>query len=366
MSWSLLSTLVILSVLLLTSFTPSAQVSAAAGTGFCGDCQTFAYAIAPCGSTFTSTDIEINGTYIPPQSASKCICSDTMQKVLWACARCELLAFGAHSQPPQAYQTQCIAWGMTAAEWTAAYTGTIAPGTSAITGSTTGATTTAVTGTTTVAVGTATTTTAAPVAASSGTTTNGTLTGTAAALPSGSSDSALSGGTSESSGGPNGTAIGISVGIIGVAAVAGAIAVFMMKRNRRRHEPLELDGTYVGLDDQWEKPRPQSPPMMPAPIASGAPIASRGPMQSGHRPSPFESRPGGGGSVAGGYDGQYDQYDQYDQQYDHNYAHHQGGGGGGYEYNHGGYQGYEYGYENTVPTSGPYHGGNGSDGGHYQ
>lgn len=190
--------------------------------------------------------------------------------------------------------------------------------------------------------------------------------------PSSSSDNSVGGGQTESSGGPSGTAIGISLGIIGVALVAGVVAVTMMKRRRRRHAPLELDGTYVGLDDNtWEKPRPASPPMAPAPIASGASpsVASRmaaGPMAGMSRPSPFESRPGGGGSVVnGGYDHQYDHYDggygQPVQGYDQ-YQNH-GGYDQGYQY-----QGHhDYGYEQQVPPqSAPaYHiGGKGGEGGH--
>ncbi|KAF9932585.1 hypothetical protein BGZ75_008524 [Mortierella antarctica] len=362
MSWSILSTITILSTLLsLSSLTPSSLVSAAPNTpGFCGDCQTFSNAITPCGATFTKTDIEISGTYIPPQSAAKCICTEVLQKVLWNCARCELLAgFDAHSQPPQAYQTQCIGWGMVQTEWKAPYTGVVAPGTSTpLTGGTN----------------------PQPPAGTSGSGSNpttGGATGGGSASGTGSMPDPSGGSTADGGSGPNGTAIGISVGIIGVAIVAGIVSMFMIKRRRnRRHAPLELGDHYVGMDDhQWEKPsRPQSP-MIPATVASGAPVASRGPMQAPHRPSPFESRPGGGGSVVGGYDGQYDQYEPYG----HGGG---GGGGGGYETysNHGGYdpnyrqgppQGYpsrDYAYEHAMPTSGtplpPYHGGK-SEGGHY-
>ncbi|KAF9944309.1 hypothetical protein BGZ65_012257, partial [Modicella reniformis] len=123
---TVLSTLAILTITTLLS----TLATAAPPPGFCGDCQTFANAIAPCGSSFGPTDIEINGTYIPPQAAAKCICSDILQKVLWTCAKCEFLAgFGSKSQPPQAYQTQCMAWGVSIADWRAAYAGTIAVGT---------------------------------------------------------------------------------------------------------------------------------------------------------------------------------------------------------------------------------------------
>ncbi|KAF9351549.1 hypothetical protein BGX26_010480 [Mortierella sp. AD094] len=360
MSWSVLSTLTILVTLLSISFSPSTtQVSAnPASPGFCGDCQTFANAIAPCGVTFGPSDIEINGTYSPPQAAANCICSDVLQSVLWTCARCELLAgYNSHSDPPTKYHTTCIGWGATIAQWNAPYTGVVAPGTT--TPLTSGGGTTSGGATTTLP---ATTVPVAPgTSAPGGTTSSGSTSSGSSAMPGTTSISAGNSTSTDTSGssGPNGTAIGISLGIIGVALVGGVFAMFMMKRNRRRHEPLELDGTYVGLDDSWEKPaRAQSPAMIPAP----APITARGPA----RHSPFESRPGGGGSVVGGYDGQYEQYD-------HNYApQYQGGiangGGYGYQgysdqgyvdqgYGDKGYGGHDYGYEHTVPTSGAYHGG---------
>ncbi|KAI1321496.1 hypothetical protein EDD11_005187 [Mortierella claussenii] len=292
-----------------------------------------------------------------------------MQRVLWTCARCEKFAgFTTNTPPPQKYQTQCMAWGVTITDWKAPYTGPVAPGTS-----TTPLTSAGGGGGTTQPVNPGTGGTTSSVTSPTGGNGNVTSSGSSSVSPT-STDGAGAGAGPSS--GPSGTAIGISLGIIGVAAMSGAIAVFMMKRSRRRrHEPLDLDGTYVGLDDQWEKPgRVQSPPMIPSPIASGAPVASRGPMQPGHRPSPFGSRPGGGGSVVGGYEPQYDQqYDQYDNKYDHPYVaphHPPGPPGGGYDaYNHGsGYQGYaahDYGYEHTVPTSGPFHGGKGGEGGQY-
>ncbi|KAF9111940.1 hypothetical protein BGX27_004200 [Mortierella sp. AM989] len=328
MSWSILSTLTILITLLSISLSPSStQVSAAPLVpGFCGDCQTFANAIQPCGETFAPANIEITGNYVIPQTAAKCICSDVMQSVLWTCSRCEQLnGFAVKTDPPQKYQTTCMGWGITIDQWKAPYTGAVAPGT-----------TTPING----AV-------VPPGQPSSGTatgsvpSTNGT--GTAPATPSGSNGTSTD---TESSGGLNGTAIGISLGIIGVAVLGGAVAMFMMKRSRRRHEPLDLDGTYVGLDDQWEKPRPQSPASIPAP----APITARGPA----RPSPFESRPGGGGSVVGGYDGQYEQYEQYDNQYPPQYPNGYGYQGQGHQ-GYGGAGGHDYGYEHTVPTSAPYH-----------
>ncbi|KAF9438060.1 hypothetical protein BGZ76_009932 [Entomortierella beljakovae] len=346
---SLTLLITILSIFSLSPFSNS-QVSAALTPGFCGDCQTFANAIAPCGVTFTNKDIEINGTYTPPSTAAKCICSDVMQRVLWTCARCELLAgFAAKSDPPQKYHTTCISWGGTITEWNAPYTGVVAPGTQ--TSPLTGPEDDKGTNPGTTAPGTS--------AGNSGSGT-GTAT-TSGASPSGTSDSDSG---SEGSG-LNGTAVGISLGIVGIAIIGGAVAVFMMRRSRRRREPLDLDGSYVGLDDQWEKPaRSQTPPPMP--------ITSRQPAHI----SPFESRPGGAGSVVGGYDGQYDQYDQYNQ-YGGN-----GGGGGGYGYqgygNHdqGGYApeyGYDpkngspdYGYDQNVPVSGPYHGGpKSNEGGQY-
>ncbi|KAG0261082.1 hypothetical protein BG011_001385 [Mortierella polycephala] len=356
MSWSL----VLLSTLLLAiSLSSSALVSAAPITpGFCGDCQTFASAIAPCGGTFTTKDIEITGTYVVPQAIAQCACTELMQKVLWTCARCEILAgFDTHADPPQKYQTQCMAWGITIDQYRAPYTGDIAPGT-------------------------ATELNRGPVPPAPPTTTGGngggnggtTSTGTATSAGSKPTNPDGSAAGSESSG-PNGTAIGISLAIIGIAAVAGGVAMVMMKRKRRRHEPLDLDGTYVNFDNQWEKPpRPQSPAMMPA-----APMPSRGPAQAVHRPSPFEARPGGGGSVVGGYDPQYDQYEQYDQ-----YGNQPNGAGGYDGYSHSnsggydqtyhqgssqGYQHHEYGYEHAMPTSGtplpPYHASKGSEGGQY-
>ncbi|KAF9098566.1 hypothetical protein BGX23_005869 [Mortierella sp. AD031] len=358
-SWTLLTVLVLLSSFLAASAAP---------TGFCAECQTYAMVIEPCGGTFGPKDIEIDGLYTPPQSLAQCVCKAVIQTLLWSCARCESFGQfpGAKTDPPQKYQTMCKGWNMPNTLWTSGYTGSVAPGT--LTDLKGGGV-----NPTGPALPTGNNPNPGPGTGTTGGT--GTASGTSSgANPTSSSDESTSGGGQSS--GPNGTAIGISLGIIGVAAVGGAAAVFMMKRRRRRHTPLELDGTYVGLDDQWEKPpRPQSPPSMPAPIASGAPI--RAPM----RPSPFESRPpgsvSGGGSVVGGYDG-----GQYDQQYDYH-----GGGGtvvgsnygdydGGYgKQQHGGYQGYDqgypphghdqggyaphghdYGYDHPVPTSGPYHG----------
>ncbi|GJJ77086.1 hypothetical protein EMPS_09445 [Entomortierella parvispora] len=365
-SWRLFTSLLIFTSLL-SILSPNFLVQAGTGIGFCGDCQTFANAIQPCGVTFGPTDIQINGTYSPPQAAAKCICTDIMQKVLWTCAKCELLGgYAAKSPPPQQYHTTCISWGQTSlADWDAPYTGVVAPGT-----------TTPMTASTSPAANPGTTTAGtlnppATSAGGAGTGTGSTSTASGGTTnPSSASDNAVNGGQSDSSGGPSGTAIGISVGIIGVALVAGVVAVAMMKRRRRRHAPLELDGTYVGLEDTtWEKPRPSSPPMAPAPIASGSPAAaSRMAVAMGgmSRPSPFESRPGGGGSVVnGGYDHQYDHYDggygQPGQGYDQ-YANH--GYDQGYQY-----QGHhDYGYDQHMPPSGApaYHpGGKGGEGGQY-
>ncbi|KAG0010858.1 hypothetical protein BGZ81_002522 [Podila clonocystis] len=341
MAWSILSLLVL--TLSLTTYTDAALTP-----GFCGDCQTFSNAIGVCGGTFSKTDIEIQTAYALPQAYAKCVCTETMQKVLWTCKRCEELAgFKVTTPPPNSYRSTCIGWGISAADYTAPYTGVVAPGTQGIDGASPNPPNTSGGGTN-------------PTGGNGGTTSSGTP-GQPTPSGDGSSPSGNDGG-----GGVSGAAVGISLGIIGIAAVGGGAAMFMMKRRRHdRHAPLELGDNYVGLEDNWEKPaRPSSPPMAPAPVASGAPLASRGPMQG--RPSPFETRPGGGGSVVGGYDGQYDQYDHY---------HHGGSQVGGYNdgYNQGGqydqnyYQGHgqqgygqtgypphhDYGYENTVPTSGP-------------
>ncbi|KAF9920211.1 hypothetical protein FBU30_009990 [Linnemannia zychae] len=358
-SWTLICALVLLCTFLASD--NSAKVSAAA-SGFCAECQTYAMVVQQCGGTFEPKDIEINGVYNPPQSVASCVCKSVIQRLLWNCARCELLAgFQSKSPPPTQYQTTCISWGQTIDTWNAGYSGPVAPGTTSPLGGgnnpvsqpppnpgpNPGPSTTGGTG---------------------GNNNNGNSTNTSSgALPSSSSDESNAG--SGESSGPNGTAIGISLGLIGFAAVGGGAAVFMMKR-RRRHAPLELDGTYVGLDDQWEKPpRPQSPPMQPAPIANGGAM-NRGLM----RPSPFESRPGGsvsGGSVVGGYDGSYDQYDYHGGStvvgstygdYDDGYGKQHGGYNQGYNHGyppHDHQNGYnrDYGYDHPVPTSGPHYGG---------
>ncbi|KAF8935620.1 hypothetical protein CPC16_008680 [Podila verticillata] len=354
--WSVLSLLVL--TLSLTTNT-----DAALQAGFCGDCQTFSNAIGVCGGTFTKTDIEIQGTYNLPQAQAKCVCTSTMQSVLWTCHRCEGYAgFNVSTPPPNLYRSTCMKWGVTAADYEAPYTGVIAPDTQGIPN------VTVPPGGSNPATGGGT----SPTGGNGVTSTSGSL----GPSPS-SDDSKTTAGGSGGGDGVNPTAIGISVGLIGIAAVGGVAAVFMMRRKRHaRHAPLELGDSYVGLEDQWEKPRPSSPPMAPAPVASGAPLASRGPMQG--RPSPFETRPGGGGSVVAGYDGQYDQYDHYQQgsqvggyndgynqggQYDQNYYQghgQQGFGPPAYPPQH------DYGYDqHSVPTSGPGYTPAKGDGGHY-
>lgn len=379
--WTQLSVLILLTSFLATNnifgSPSSSSLVSAQVPGFCAECETYAMVVGQCGGTFEPKDIAIDGVYSPKESDANCVCKAVIQKLLWNCAKCMSLGGGklAKSPPPQQYQMTCQnTWKMPPTLWATSYTGPVAPGTTSLLNPD----------------GNNPTGTPPPVKPDPATTggNGGSGTGTASGtLPSGSgaAGESNSGGNS----GPNGTAIGISLGIIGIAAVGGAAAVVMMKRRRRRHTPLELDDSYVGLDNQWEKPpRPQSPPMMPAPIVSGARAGGAGGMG---RPSPFESRPGngsvsGGGSVVGGYDGT-----QYDQQYDY----HQGGGStvvgssyGDYDdgygnkqqqhggYNNQGYGGYghhdqaypphdhqgaynhDYGYDHPVPTSNaPYHGG---------
>ncbi|KAG0351802.1 hypothetical protein BGZ54_003098 [Gamsiella multidivaricata] len=327
LTWSL-CTLIILNSFLtfLSPSTGGGLAHAALDPGFCGDCQTFSNAIGVCGGSFGAADIEINGEYVLQQQYSKCICTEVMQKVLWTCAKCELLAgHQSKAPPPQKYQTQCIAWGMTVQEWKTPYTGVVAPGTQTdVTGA----------GGSSTPVPPATTTTA-PTAGKPSTGGPSTTVGSGGQnppsttdpnAPSSSSDNSVSGpdSTTETNSGPNGTAIGISVGIIGVAVVAGVVAVVMMKRRRRRRTPLDLDSlpaeaSFVALEDKWEKPHHHSgsPPLPPAPIASAAPVVGRG-GRGGYQME---------GSVVGGYDPQYD---------------------GGYgQYGHGGHGGYD-GYGGSV------------------
>ncbi|KAG0294443.1 hypothetical protein BGZ96_001171 [Linnemannia gamsii] len=381
--WTQLSVLVLLTSFLATNnfigSSSSSSLVSAQVPGFCAECETYAMVVGPCGGKFEPKDIAIDGTYSPLQSDANCVCKAVIQKLLWNCAKCMSLNGGklAKSPPPQQYQMTCQnQWKTPATLWNTAYGGPVAPGTTTPLGSDSNP------------IGVPPPVNPDPATTGGSGGNGGTGTGTSSGtLPSGSgTGSAGESNSGNESSAPNGTAIGISLGIIGIAAVGGAAAVVMMKRRRRRHTPLELDDSYVGIDNQWEKPpRPQSPPMMPAPIVSGARAGGGGAGGMG-RPSPFESRPGngsvsGGGSVVGGYDGS-----QYDQQYDY----HQGGGstvvGSNYgdyddgygnkqqQYNNQGYgyghhdQGYpphdhqgaynhDYGYDHPVPTSNaPYHG----------
>ncbi|KAG0363663.1 hypothetical protein BG005_009083 [Podila minutissima] len=351
-AWSLLCT-----ALIATTF--SGMVSAALEAGFCGDCQTYANAIQPCGGTFTNADIQVPGEYVLPLPLAKCICSAVIQKVLWTCAKCA--AFGGSkfaAVPPNKYQTQCMAWGTTVDQWNAPYTGIVAPGTQTDTGG-----------------GPAPPPPPPPVTSSTppqppkpsgggGSSSGGgkgTSTDSNGNQPTGTSDNATSGEKSSDSS-PDGKAIGISVGIIGVAAIAGVVAVFMMKRRRRRR-PLDLDSSpalanFMELDSHGsgreKNLRPTSPPMVPAPVASATPAVPRG-----HR----NYMEGGGGSVVGGYDQQYDhyghghgqgydgysqgQYDQYGNHYDEQYYDQ-----GYYDQHQHGY-GPEYGYDRPAASQGP-------------
>ncbi|KAG0253662.1 hypothetical protein BG011_006236 [Mortierella polycephala] len=373
-AWSILFSVVILNSFLsiLSPSTAGGKALAALTPGFCGDCQTFAYAIAPCGGTFVPTDIEIDGEYVLQQAHSKCVCSDVMQKVLWTCAKCEFLA-GHQSKgpPPQKYQTQCMAWGMTIDEWKAPYTGQVAPGTQTELGNggvnppapppseTTG--------------GPGTKPTQPGGGNGGGNGGNGSKpSSTDPDKPSASSDNSVTDGSAQADSGPNTTAIIISVCIIGVAGVAGAVAVVMMKRRRRRRTPLDLDSSpalanFMAKDDQWDKPRPSSPPLPPAPVASAAPVVGGG---RHHQYDQFE------GSVAGGYDPKYDQYDQYGHPGGHPGGHGAYDGYGQGQYGQGQYpehhyqgqydQGYhpqqeaypmhDYGYDHSV-SGAPHHGG---------
>ncbi|KAF9171238.1 hypothetical protein BGX20_007912 [Mortierella sp. AD010] len=281
------------------------KVHAALEPGFCGDCQTFSNAISVCGGSFGPADIEINGEYVLQQAYSKCTCTEVMQRVLWTCAKCELLAgHQSKSAPPQKYQTQCIAWGMTIQEWKAPYTGVVAPGTKTnVTGETTD---TPAPGTTTAAKPTTPTGGAVSPSAGEGEVSTGT---SSSAQPGSTSDKSVSGdgNATETTSGLNTTAVGVCVGIVGVAIVAGAMATVMMKRRKRRHVPLDLD-SLPGLEDKWETPHRPTSPSPPMPIASATPAA-----RGGHHPQ-YNDHGYAEGSVVGGYDGQYDgRYDGYDQ-----------------------------------------------------
>ncbi|KAF9177838.1 hypothetical protein BGZ51_008348 [Haplosporangium sp. Z 767] len=374
-TWSILCSIVILNSFLsiLSPSTAGGKALAALTPGFCGDCQTFANAIAPCGGSFVPSDIEINGEYVLQQAHSKCSCTEVMQKVLWTCAKCEFLAgHQSKSPPPQKYQTQCMAWGMTIDEWKAPYTGQVAPGTQTELGNGGVNPPAPPPSTSTDGQGTKPT---QPGNGNGGGGNGGNggngnkSSSTDPNQPTSSSDNSVSGGnTSQTDSGPNTTAIVISVCIIGVAGIAGAVAVVMMKRRRRRHTPLDLDSSpalanFMAQGDQWDKPRPGSPPLPPAPVASAAPVVGGG----RHHPQydQFE------GSVVGGYDPKYDQYDQYGHpgghgaydgygqgQYGNQYSdhHYQGQYDQGYHHQQEAYPMHDYGYDHGA-SGAPHHGG---------
>ncbi|KAG0273523.1 hypothetical protein BGZ95_010676 [Linnemannia exigua] len=326
MTWSVLCTLVILNsfLALLSPSTSGGLAHAAPDIGFCADCKTFSNAIGVCGGTFGPADIEKPGEYVLQQAYAKCTCTEVMQKVLWTCAKCEYFAGkGSQGVPPKKHKMTCLDWGITVAEYAMPYTGVVEPGTTTdLTG-----------GGTPNPPPTTTTTTVNPIpptdkpttgGGGGGTSTggNGKPSGTSSdpSSPSASHDSLNGDKTETGSTGPNTAAIGISVGIIGVAFVAGIMTVVMMKRRRRRRSPLDLDSSpalanFVALEDKWD-----------------------------NKPSRY----GEGSVVGGGYDAQYDgHYDAYghhggyDAQYEgygqgvHGYS-----GGGGQQYDH--YQGSQY------------------------
>ncbi|KAG0212289.1 hypothetical protein BGX33_003735 [Mortierella sp. NVP41] len=371
-AWSLLCSIVILNTFLaLTAF-------AAPDRGFCGDCQTFANAISVCGGSFTPADIEIptESEYVLQEQYAKCTCTAVMQAVLWTCGRCELLAgYKMKGVPPKKHQMTCMAWGTTLQAYNAPYTGVVAPGTQTdLTGppppQPPGSMTSNPAPPPTNLPSTKPTTPTPTGGNGNGNDNGGNKPSdtTNSASPSSSSDNSLNGdkNTSETSSGPNTAAIGISVGIIGVAFVAGIMTVVMMKRRRRRRMPLDLDSSpalanFVALEDKWEpKARPGSPPLPSVPIASATPVVGpRGGGRGGY----------GEGSVVGGYDAQYD--GQYDQYYDHHGGYDAYGQGG--QHGHGGhgqyrnqydqyydqgyqqenYQMHDYGYDQHAASQGP-------------
>ncbi|KAG0204993.1 hypothetical protein BGX28_003243 [Mortierella sp. GBA30] len=233
MAWSVVTCFIVLisSLSFLSPSTSGGRALAALTPGFCGDCQTFVSVIGECGGTFGPADIEINGEYAIQQPYSKCICKDVIQKLLWNCAKCELLAgHQSKAPPPQKYRMQCITWGMTPAEWLAPYTGPVAPGTQADLGG----------GPNPPAPSNPATSSNPKPTGGTATTDNGGSKPSSSSdpnSPSASSDNSVSPEDKTGSGsgsGLNTTAIGISVGIIGVAAIAGVAAVVMMKTRRRR------------------------------------------------------------------------------------------------------------------------------------
>ncbi|KAF9910556.1 hypothetical protein EC991_006115 [Linnemannia zychae] len=364
MAWSLFCTLIVLNTFLafLSPSTSGGRALAGPEAGFCADCKTFSNAISVCGGTFGPADIEKPGEYVLQQEYAKCTCTAVMQKVLWTCGKCEFLAGkGSSGVPPKKHQMTCMGWGITVEAYAAPYTGVVEPGT-----------------TTDLGGGTPNPPPPPPTTSSNSANPNPPPTGnpkpsgdggnkpsgttTDSSLPSSSHDN-LDGGnkTETGSSGPNTAAIGISVGIIGVALIAGVMAVVMMKRRRRRRSPLDLDSSpalanFAVLEDKWDtKPSrqtPTSPPLPPVPVASAAPvIGGRG-----------NGRGYGEGSVVGGYDAQYDgHYDGYghhggyDAQYDgygyggqQQYGHYDQGG----QYDQGRYdQGYDQGYHPGQPDA---------------
>ncbi|KAK3807619.1 MAG: hypothetical protein J3Q66DRAFT_406151 [Benniella sp.] len=360
LAWSLLCSLVALQSAL--------SVQAALQPGFCGDCQTFSNAIGVCGGTFTEADITAEYTLElqSPQNA-KCICTSSMQSVLWKCASCMSLGGKPFkSPPPNKFQTTCMkTFNITAAEYNAPYTGVVAPDTQGLVGDGTPAPPVLPNNPT-------------PPPTQPGTGGNGNGNGNGGngngnggngnggsggsgsqpsadiPVPSSNADTATSESTST---GPSSTVIGAAAGVVGVAMFAGMFAVVAMKRRRRRHTPLDLDSLPGhGLDDKWDKPHlPPSPALHPAPPAM-PPAHVSGAVRGGG----YDGGQGyAEGSVVGGYDNydNYDQYrggpgayDQYGGQYPNQYGDQQYGG-------YHGQDGYDYGYEgydngpNAKPTA---------------
>ncbi|KAF9965401.1 hypothetical protein BGZ70_004929, partial [Mortierella alpina] len=113
------------------------------------------------------------------------------------------------------------------------------------------------------------------------------------------------------SSGPNTTAIGISVGIIGVVGVAGAIVVVMMKKKKRRAmRPIDLADLNVLTD---KHARPESPL---GPIASAAPAVIRARDPTPQHQNYEEINHGQGYNGQQQYYEQGSDYNGYGQQYD--------------------------------------------------
>lgn len=290
------------------------------GTGFCGDCQTFAIAMGNCGGTFTEADMSSTVEYVLQQKTATCVCTSVLQKILWTCAKC--MANGgvqAKAPPPQKYQTQCMTWGTSIEQWKADYTGPVADGTTTSTKYSDSTDPNPNPNPNPVTSVPPQPTTANPQP--TGGNGNNPTPSNGAKVPGGDNNNSgngndpnnsLDGGqsTSQSSSGLNTTAVAVSGGIIGVALIAGALAVVMMKRRRRRHTPLDLDslpggGGFITLEDKWEKPT--SPGLPPAPVASAGPMVG-----NRHRgQAPYDERYMEGGSAVGGYEPHYDNYDHY-------------------------------------------------------